>query len=82
VPVKGRVSNEDVETTECNIGTLEEPKFVKLSSSLTKEQKVEYTELLREFTDVFAWTYKDLKMYDTSFIEHKIPLKEGARPFR
>jgi hypothetical protein len=31
VAVKGEVSNEDVDTTECNIGTQEEPKFVKLS---------------------------------------------------
>jgi hypothetical protein len=31
---------------------------------------------------VFAWTYKDLKTYDTSVIEHKIPLKEEAKPFR
>jgi hypothetical protein len=38
--------------------------------------------LLREFADVFAWTYKDLKTYDTSVIEHKIPLKEEARPFK
>jgi hypothetical protein len=37
VAVKGRVSNEYVDTTECNIDTQEEPKFVKLSSSLTKE---------------------------------------------
>jgi ribonuclease HI len=82
VPVKGRVSNEDAETTECNIGTPEEPRFVKLSSSLTREQKDEYTKLLKEFADVFAWTYEDLKTYDTSVIEHKIPLKEEAKPFR
>jgi ribonuclease HI len=82
VPVKGKVSNEDVDTTECNIGSQEEPRFVKLSSSLTSEQRAEYTELLREFADVFAWTYEDLKTYDTSVIEHKIPLKEEARPFR
>jgi hypothetical protein len=31
---------------------------------------------------VFAWTYEDLKTYDTSVIEHKIPLKEEAKPFR
>jgi ribonuclease HI len=82
VPVKGKVSNEDVDTTECNICSQEEPRFVKLSSSLTSEQRAEYTELLREFADVFAWTYEDLKTYDTSVIEHKIPLKEEARPFR
>jgi hypothetical protein len=82
VPVKGKVSNEDVDTTECNICSQEKPRFVKLSSSLTTEQRAEYMELLREFTDVFAWTYEDLKTYDTSVIEHKIPLKEEARPFR
>jgi hypothetical protein len=82
VAVKGSVSNGYDDTTECNIGTQEEPKFVKLSSSLTKEQRDEYTKLLREFFDVFAWTYEDLKIYDTSFIEHKIPLKEEDNPFR
>jgi hypothetical protein len=82
VPVKGKVSNEDADTTKCNIGSQEEPRFVKLSSSLTSEQRAEYTELLREFTDVFEWTYEDLKTYDTSVIEHKIPLMEEARPFR
>jgi ribonuclease HI len=82
VAVKGKVSNEDVDAAECNIGTQEEPRFVKLSSSLTREERDKYTELLKEFADVFAWTYEDLKTYDTSIIEHKIPLKEEARPFR
>jgi hypothetical protein len=54
VAVKGRVSGGDADTAECNIGTPEEPKLVKLSRSLTKEQRVEYTELLREFVDVFS----------------------------
>jgi hypothetical protein len=82
VAVKGRVSGDDADTTECNIGTPEEPKFVKLSRSLTREQRAEYTELLREFADVFTWTYEYLKTYDTSVIEHKIPLKEEAKPFK
>jgi hypothetical protein len=82
VAVKGRVLYEDVDIAECNIGTTEEPNFVKLSRSLTTEQRAEYTEFLREFVDVFAWTYEDLKTYDTSVIEHKIPLKEEANPFR
>jgi hypothetical protein len=75
VVVKGGVSNEDADIAECNIGTQEKPKFVKLSSSLTNEQRAEYTELLKEFADVFAWAYEDLKTYDTSIIQHKIPLK-------
>jgi ribonuclease HI len=82
VAIKGRISGDDADTTECNIGTPEEPKLVKLSKSLTEEQRIGYTKLLREFADVFAWTYEDLKTYDTSVIEHKIPLKEDARPFK
>ena len=68
VAVRGRVSGDDADTSECNIGTPEEPKFVKLSKSLTEEQRAGYTSLLREFVDVFVWTYKDLKTYDTSVI--------------
>jgi ribonuclease HI len=82
VAAKGKISKENTEVDECNIGTEEDPKFVKFSSSLSREQRAEYTELLREFSDVFTWTYEDLKTYDTSVIEHKIPLKEEAKPFR
>jgi hypothetical protein len=82
VAVKGRVTFDDADTTECNIGTPEEPRFVKLSKGLNEEQRIGYTKLLRDFADVFAWTYEDLKTYDTSVIEHKIPLKEDARPFK
>jgi hypothetical protein len=34
VAVKGEVSNGDADVTKCNIGTKEDPKFFKLSSSL------------------------------------------------
>jgi ribonuclease HI len=37
VAVKGKISGGDVDIAECNIVTQEEPKFIKLSSSLTQE---------------------------------------------
>jgi len=82
VALKGEISKDDTDTTQCNIGIENEPKFVKLSRSLTMEQRDEYVGLLREFVDVFTWTYGDLKTYDTSVIEHKIMLKREAKPFR
>jgi hypothetical protein len=82
VSVKGKVSEEDDDTIQCNIGTESEPKYVKLSRILTGEQRSEYVGLLKGFADVFAWTYEDLKTYDTSIIEHKISLKEEAKPFK
>jgi ribonuclease HI len=54
VSLKGEISEHDTGTIQCNIGTESEPKFVKLSRSLTEEQRSEYIGLLREFADVFA----------------------------
>jgi hypothetical protein len=53
-----------------------------LSSNLSREQRDEYVELLKEFSYVFSWTYEDLITYDMSIIEYKIPLKDEAKPFR
>lgn len=67
---------------ECNIGTSLEPKMVKLSASIPPDQKPKYIDLFKEFQDVFAWGYEDLKSYDTSVIQHTIPLKPNQKPFK
>jgi hypothetical protein len=79
---KGKVSTDDADVAECNIGTEEDPKFFMLPSNPSKEQRDEYAKLLKEFADAFSWTYKDLRTYDTSVFDHKISLKEEAKPFR
>jgi hypothetical protein len=82
VVVKVKGSTEEVDVTECNLGIEKDPRYVKLSSSLSKEQRVEYVNIFREFADVFAWKYEDLRTYDTNIMENKIPLKEEAKPFK
>ena len=37
---------------------------------------------MKRYTDFFAWSYDDLKEYDTSIIQHTIPIKPGEKPFR
>ena len=56
--------------------------MIKLSKSLPQHEKEKYIELLKEFQDVFAWSYEDLKSYDTNIIHHKIPIKEDQKPFK
>jgi hypothetical protein len=73
-------SEEDVE--DCNIGTEENPKMVKLSNTLSPEVKQDYVNLMKYFPDVFTWSYDDLKVYDTKVIQHVIPLKEDQKPFK
>ena len=37
---------------------------------------------MKKYTNVFAWSYDDLKEYDTSIIQHTIPVRLGEKPFR
>ena len=67
---------------DCNIGTVEHPRMVKISKALTAEQRNRYIKLLKDYVDVFAWSYEDLKTYDTGIIQHKVPLKLNVKPFR
>jgi len=57
-----------IEEEDCNIGTKDNPNIVNIFKSLPLEEKHKYIDLLREYVDVFAWGYKDLKDHDTSII--------------
>lgn len=82
VPLKPSMKPELFEVEDCNLGTKEDPKFVKLSKTLSLLEKEEYVKIFKEFRDVFAWRYVDLKTYDTSVFQHQIPLNDVAKPFR
>ena len=70
------------EIEEWNIGTLNDVRNVKLSSTLPLDVKIKYLNLLKNYKDGFSWSYNKLETYDISLIEHKIPLKPKARPFQ
>jgi hypothetical protein len=76
------MKNQEEEITDCNIGTTENPKIIKLSKAIAAEQKDRYVSLIKKFADIFAWSYEYLKTFDTDIIQHKIPLKAGSKPFR
>jgi hypothetical protein len=65
-----------------NIGTNEEPRMVKVGKSTLEEERKEIIKLLREYRDVLAFTYDELKVYREEVIQHNIPLKGEAKPFR
>ena len=41
-----------------------------------------YTELFKEFRDVFAWSYEEMLGIDPSIVVHEIPTYPGAKPVR
>ena len=58
-----------------NLGEDGEEKHVKIGTSLTKEMQERLYSLLREFKDVFAWSYQDMPGLDPDVVQHKLPLK-------
>ena len=59
-------SHKDVE--DINVGIEQETRLVKISTKLSTEAKERYLKLLKQYSNVFAWSYDDLKVYDTSVI--------------
>jgi hypothetical protein len=76
------MKNREEEITNCNIGTTENPRIIKMSKELAEEQRDMYVILTKNFDDTFAWSYEDLKKFDTGIIQHKIHLKFVSKPFR
>ena len=66
----------------CNIETEENPKIVTLFKMLGPEVKQDYINIMKDFLNVFSWSYDDLKVYDTKVIQHVIPLKEDQKTFK
>jgi hypothetical protein len=61
-----------------NLGTEEDKKEVKIGVSLQPEVKESLIKLLREYVDVFAWSYQDMPGLDTNIVEHKLPLNQNV----
>jgi hypothetical protein len=77
-----RVIPNSSEVDDFHIGTNKEPKIVKLSKSLSFENRKKYLELMRQFFDVFSWSYEDIKVYDKGTIQHTILIKVDHKSFR
>lgn len=62
----------DKSVEDVNLGTTKKPEFVKLSKTLSPGVKSKYVRLISEFSDVFAWDYSNLKVYEKDIIHHTI----------
>ncbi|KAM1053307.1 hypothetical protein ACFX2C_000813 [Malus domestica] len=67
---------------ELNLGTSEEPKPVFVSALLSAGEIEKYYQLLLEFKDVFAWTYKEMPGLDPIIAVHHLAVKPGTRPIK
>jgi hypothetical protein len=64
------------DTIPLNIGTFEYPNIIKLGAQCSDDEKAKFIELLHEFQDFFAWSYKDIRgfillSYNMLFLSRK-----------
>ena len=65
-----------------NLGDEEDRKEVKVGALLIPEVKKKMLELLKEYVDVFAWSYQDMPGLDNNIVEHRLPLRPECPPIK
>ncbi|OMO57946.1 hypothetical protein CCACVL1_25645 [Corchorus capsularis] len=63
-----------------NLGTDKDPREVKIGTTLSEEDRQELIDLLKEFSDVFAWSYQDMPGLDPKVAVYRLPTKVDMRP--
>lgn len=63
-----------------NLGTKAKPQDVNLGLGLSSDERFSFIRLLKKYKKKFAWNYKALKTYDTSIIQHTIPMISNEKP--
>jgi hypothetical protein len=76
------IQTEETDVEDCDISSGANPRLVRVSRKLSQKHKGAYFELMKQYLDIFTWSYEDLKVFDTEIIQHKIPLKPGSKPVK
>ena len=56
------------------MGTNDEPKMVQMGNTLTSFERDALVALLKEFKEVFAWSYEDMPGIDIGIVQHCISI--------
>ena len=65
-----------------DFGVPDQPKEIRIGSSLSPDERSELIDLLRSYLDVFAWSYEDMPGLDPTIVQHHLPILPHARPVK
>ena len=57
-----------------------EPKTILIAKEMLSSDKERLIALLKQYKDVFAWSFEDMKGLDPTFCQHQINLHKDAKP--
>jgi hypothetical protein len=67
---------------EVDIGDGDKPRPAFISANLDSSFRKELIKLLKEYKDCFAWDYSEMPSLDRSFVEHRLAIMPGFRPYK
>ena len=67
---------------QINLGDDANHKPIFISESLSPSEKEDLVSLIREYIDVFAWTYKDMPGLDPQVAMHRLNINPDAKPVK
>jgi hypothetical protein len=80
--VNCKMNSSSLTHEKVNLGTNDNSQCINLGLGCSEQEKVSFVKFFKEFKDVFAWTYNNLKTFDLNIIQHVIPMKPQTQPFQ
>ena len=74
---KGNQSTID-ELKQVNLGTEQDSRPIFINACLTPEEENSYLDLLKEYRDVFAWSYKEMPGLDPKVAVHHLVVRKSV----
>ena len=65
-----------------DFGVPDQPREIKIGSSLSPDERSGLIDLLRSYLDVFAWSYEDMPGLEPTIVQHHLPILPHARPVK
>ncbi|XP_070049166.1 uncharacterized protein [Nicotiana tomentosiformis] len=70
------------ETKTVNLGDSDTVKEMRVRIHLSPSEKEKYIQFLKEYEDIFAWSYNDMTGLSTSIVAHKLPTDHMCPPVK
>ena len=70
------------ETEDVNLGIGREKKEVKVGTCMSVKVRDELVTLLRDYQDIFAWSFQDMPGLSSEIVQHKLPLNHECSPVK
>jgi len=64
------------------VGNQTHPKLISISESLSPTEKRDLISLIKEYIDIFVWSYEDMSGLDPQVPMHHLNIKPDAKPVK